>query len=101
MNFEYINPINIKKAYIIHFRYKSTEELINKIKRGYNDWFKNNTEKFLIDNLKYYFMINKVTPEKERFIEKELNLNLSSILKEIKKNQIPKRIFQKFIGIFH
>lgn len=29
INFEYINKINIKKAYIIHFKFKSTEEFIN------------------------------------------------------------------------
>ena len=40
INFEYIYPINIEKAYIIHFKYKSTEEFINKYKRGYSNWFK-------------------------------------------------------------
>ena len=35
INFETLYPININKAYIIHFRYKSTEEFVNKLKRGY------------------------------------------------------------------
>ena len=37
MNFELIRKINIEKAYIIHFEFKSTEEFINKIKRGYSN----------------------------------------------------------------
>ena len=39
MNFERIYPININKAYIIHFKYKSTEELVNKLKRGYSQTY--------------------------------------------------------------
>ena len=35
MNFEYYDPININKAYIIHFKFKSTEEFVNKLKRGH------------------------------------------------------------------
>ena len=37
MNFESLEPININRAYIIHFQFKSTEEFVNKFKRGYNN----------------------------------------------------------------
>ena len=101
MNFESMRPINIKKAYIIHFKYKSTEELINKFKRGYSNWFKDNLQKFLNGNLREYLSINKVTPEKIKFIEKELNLNLSILIKDINNEQKYKQIFKNFLRIFH
>ena len=34
--FQDVFDINIDRAYIIHFKYKSTEEYINKYKRGYH-----------------------------------------------------------------
>ena len=77
INFQAKHPININKAYIIHFRYKSTEELVKKIKRGYSNWFKNSTKEFLIQTIKSYLRINKPTINKINLIEKELNLNLS------------------------
>ena len=82
LNIEFITKISIKKAYIIHFRYKSTQEFINKYKRGYSNWFGNRINSFLYSVIEEYFQINKITLEKINFIEKELNLNLS-IYKEI------------------
>ena len=84
MNFQTINPINTNKAFIVHFRYKSTEELIRKIKRGYNNWFGNKTNAFLFQMVKSYLSINNATSNKINLIEKELNLNLS----EYKNNKI-------------
>ena len=84
MNFETIKPINIKKAYIIHFRYKSTEELVNKIKRGYKNWFGNNSENFLIGNILLYLQTNDATSEKINYIEINLKINLSKYIKDIK-----------------
>ena len=49
MNFESIDKINTDKAYLIHFRFKSTEEFINKYKRGYNNWHGNRINKVLQD----------------------------------------------------
>jgi len=98
LNFEGIKPINTKKAYIIHFRYKSTEELINKIKRGYSNWFKDDLEKFLKDNIRIYLSINNPTPEKIRLIEKELNINISDVINDISKKQIYIQKFKKFFG---
>ena len=78
MNFESIKKINTNRAYIIHFRYKSTEELINKFKRGYSNWHRNNSFKVLQERLANYFDENGITIEKINYIEKELKLNLTS-----------------------
>ena len=85
MNFETLYPININKAYIIHFRYKSTEEFVNRLKRGYSNWFENRLKNFLLGNIKSYLKINKPTSEKINLIEKELNLDLSKFKKKRKK----------------
>ena len=85
LNFEGIKPINTKKAYIIHFRYKSTEELINKLKRGYSNWFKNKLRKFIIRNIETYLKINKPTLEKINLIEKELKVDLSKFKRKASK----------------
>ena len=70
INFESLTPISIKKAYIIHYRFKSTEEFINKYKRGYKNWFKNET-KILLSKMKEYFTETELTLEKLNYIEKE------------------------------
>ena len=76
LNFESL-PINTEKAFIIHYKFKSTEEFINKLKRGYGNWFGNkigNILKFKIDE---YFQ-NDITLEQINYLEKELNVNLSN-----------------------
>lgn len=80
INIQYYKPININKAYIIHFRFKSTEEFVNKIKRGYRNWFGSRFNYFLSGLLTIYFSINNKTLEKISLIEKELKLNLSKYL---------------------
>ena len=55
---------NTNKAYLIHFRFKSTEEFINKYKRGYSNWHRNNTNKILLERLATYFEENGITLEK-------------------------------------
>ena len=85
MNFETLYPININKAYIIHFRYKSTEEFVNKLKRGYSDWFKKRLRKFVLGNIKTYLKINKPTLEKINLIEKELKVDLSKFKRKASK----------------
>ena len=69
------------KAYIIHFKYKSTEEYINKYKRGYRNWFGPN---FLSMRIEEYFLDNKITLEKIEYIEKELKLDLSKYKEKLK-----------------
>ena len=85
MNYEGLNPINIKKAYIIHYRFKTTEEFINKYKRGYKNWFGNKINNFLKRTINDFFRVNKITIKKINYIEKELNINLSEYRKKIKK----------------
>ena len=47
LNVESVSEINVNKAYLIHFRFKSTEEFINKYKRGYSHWHGNKTKNVL------------------------------------------------------
>ena len=84
INFEFIKSINIEKAYIIHFKFKSTEEFIRKYKRGYKKWFGNQTEWWKEQNIIKYFKYNKITKAKIEYLEKELKLNLSKYKKLIK-----------------
>ena len=83
LNFETIIPINIKNAYIIHFKYKSTEEYINKYKRGYSNWFKNKTKQILDNKIDEYLRDNEITKEKIEIIEKELKINLKKYKNKI------------------
>ena len=98
MNFEYIDQINIEKAYIIHFRFKSTEEFINKYKRGYSNWHGNRINEVLKVRLSSYFEENGITIEKINLIEKELKLNLSSYKEKIYLNN--SKIYNKEDLIF-
>lgn len=101
MDFENIRPINIKLAYIIHFSDKSTEELIKKIKRGYRNWLKERTSKFVMNKPNIYFSYNKITPEKINYIEKELNISLNEFkLKNIKRNKFID-FYNKLFNFFH
>ena len=84
MNLEQIWPVNIKRAYIIHFKYKSTEEFVNKINRGYKNWFGEKLNEFLLYNVENYFHYNKPTLEKINFIENHTNLNLTELRKKVK-----------------
>ena len=79
------NQISTKNAYIIHYRFKSTEEFINKYKRGYKKWFGDKTNKFLKSLITNFFIVNKITIEKINFMEKELNLNLSEYRNKLNK----------------
>ena len=81
INYDYINiesvlPINVDKAFLIHFRFKSTEEFITKFKRGYSDWFGDRLDWFLNENLGDYFGQNNITLEKIDYVERELNVRL-------------------------
>jgi len=78
LNFEYINKIDTTKAFFIHFKYKSTEETINKLKRGYSNWHEKNRIPGLLRIKVYdYLRDNKITKEKLEYFEKEFHFNLS------------------------
>ena len=87
MNFETILPINTNKSYLIHFRFKSTEEFINKYRRGYSNWHGNQTLNVLFSKLVTYFRQNRITLDKINYIEKELKLNLSVYRTKLKLNK--------------
>ena len=79
LNFESLTPINVEKAFIIHFRFKSTQELINKNKRGFGTWLDNKTLLWTLKgHIKDYFDQNEITSEKLNYIEKELQTKLYS-----------------------
>lgn len=85
LNEAYITPINIDEAFIIHFKYKSTEEYINKYKKGYYNISGPDLELVLKQKLTEYLTDNKITKQKLEFIEKELNINLTDYKKFIVK----------------
>lgn len=70
-----------KYYYINHYYSKSTEEFVEKLKRG-DMQFGNSTKNYLYQ-IKKYFYINKITLEKIIFLENSLGVNLSKY-----KNQI-------------
>ena len=77
---QYLNDeFNYDKAYIIHYKYKSTEEFINKLKRDYNKWFDFN---FLPMRIEEYFKDNEPILEKVKYLEAQLKLNLSKYKKK-------------------
>jgi len=72
------HKINVEKSFVIHFRFKSTEELIAKYKRGLSNWFGNRENEVSVLNRKLYeyFEQNEITFEKLDYVEKELNITL-------------------------
>lgn len=65
----YVKPPLIKNVYLMHYTTKSTQEYINKIKRGVIQ----NRAFNIIDVLKYYFEINEFSEEKLNIFEKAFN----------------------------
>ena len=72
LNFQSIMHVNTDRAYFVHFFFKSTEEYINKYKRGYKNWPHLNTD----GCIKNYFKNNKLTIEKVEMFEKAFNITL-------------------------
>ena len=79
INIEHNDIKNFDKAFLIHFRFKTTEEFIKKYKRGYSNWFGPHLQSFLNMVLGSFFSINRLSLEKITFIEKELNLTLTKL----------------------
>ena len=75
---ESVKPINVEKAFIIHYQYKSTEEFTEKIKRGYNNWLGEGLPGRIRLLIRDYFNQNKMTLEKINLIEKALKRSLLS-----------------------
>ena len=77
LNYETLLPINIDNAYIMHFKYKSTEEYINKYKKGYYNLTGLYLKKVLKAKIMNYIKDNSITKEKIEYLEKELNINIT------------------------
>ena len=79
-----------KDCYIDHYCFKSTEEFINKIKKG--DAIHGKTICNILHKISLYFGYNNITYEKIKYIEKETGLSLNEYKSKIKKT---KRKFKK------
>ena len=77
INIEINRNQTFSKAFLIHFRYKTTEEFIKKYKRGYSTWFGNYLDTFLSNNVRVFFEINRLSLEKINLVERELNISLT------------------------
>ena len=81
LNFQSIFRFTTEKAYFIHFQFKSTEEYINKMKRGYSnwDWVRSKPRDYIFN----YFKNNNIKLSKIEFFEREFNLSLDDYRKKI------------------
>ena len=87
--------IDLKNYFIKHYAFKSTEEFINKIKRG--DAIAGKTKEKMLNKINIYFRYNFITLKKINLIKKKTGLNLNKFknkLKYINKNK-------RFINIFN
>ena len=80
INIQSVRPYNTDRAYILHFYFKSTEEYINKFKRGYKDWPQSKLDGWILN----YFKQNKITIEKIEMLEKAFNITLEKYRKKLK-----------------
>ena len=74
--------------YVDHFFCKSTEEFINKLKRGDTLQTGKALENYKLHRIKRYFRYNKFTQEKANMMEKVLKINSSIIMKLAKKSNL-------------
>ena len=79
----FTNNLDFTYYYIDHYNFKSTEEFINKINKGDGVFGYNNINKY--KRINFYFKFNKITPEKIYFIANKSALNISILLKNLKK----------------
>ena len=80
INIQSVRPYNTDRAYFLHFYFKSTEEYINKFKRGYKDWPQSKLDGWILN----YFKQNKITIEKIEMLEKAFNITLEKYRKKLK-----------------
>ena len=81
----YSTEPDIKYYYINHYFSKSTEEFINKMKRG--DALITDYKNYQMIRVIKYFSQSEITKEKIQMIEKETQLNLSMFKKNISKKE--------------
>jgi len=71
--------VDLNYFYFRHYAFKSTEEFINKIKRG--DAIRGLTKKNMLHKIGVYFKYNTINLRKIYFIQNKTGLNLTSYLK--------------------
>ena len=76
---------DVEYYYIKHYAYKSTEEFIDKLKRGDVLWG-NKNKRIILNKIKAYFRNNIITIEKINYIEQKIGFNLNYFRKILKKN---------------
>lgn len=72
---------DFKKYYIDHYRFKSTEEFIEKIIKG--DCRFGNDNKNKLSRIRKYFKYNKITAQKIHLIENKTGFNIPYYIKKI------------------
>ena len=77
-----IYDLDSENYFIDHYYFKSLEEFIQKIKKG--DTYFGHNKIFIMHRLKRYFIFNKITLKKIKFLEKNLKVNLSKYKKYLK-----------------
>lgn len=82
--------VDLNYYYIKHYAFKSTEEFINKIKRG--DGVCGLTKKNMLHKIDVYFKYNTIHLRKIYFIQNKTGLNLNSYLKKLNKNKEKKEL---------
>lgn len=82
--------VDLNYYYIKHYAFKSTEEFINKIKRG--DAVCGLTKKNMLHKIDVYFKYNTINLRKIYFIQNKTGLNLNSYLKKLNKNKEKKEL---------
>ena len=68
----------------MHFSYKSAQEYLLKMKRGYSNWIGMNFS--VITFINRFFYINDINEDKIKYFEKNLNISLINIRKRLKNN---------------
>ena len=76
--------------YIDHYQFKSTEEFVNKINKG--DCVNGYKIKYKLKKIMIYFIVNKMTEKKIKYIESKTGLSLSNIIKYLK-TRLKKKLY--------
>ena len=76
----YICPPNYEFAYLKHYKTKTIEEFIDKVKRGTADHLEKLDNNLWNIKLKYFFHINKKNKEKLLYIKNLLNISINETL---------------------
>lgn len=74
-NYSNFNDFYNKNYYYDHFHFKSSEEYLDKLKRG--DAVNGKRKNFVVKTFSLYFSVNKITEAKLDYFEKRTGINLT------------------------